>query len=77
MSSKQPRIDEDLLDLVGDEYHKWRSDMEPCGFNGIDAFTAGVAWALSRQTAPRCQCCGYLVTQSEHQSCLRAAGAKE
>jgi hypothetical protein len=29
--------------------------------------------ALSRsQDAPRCQCCGYLVTESEHQSCVRA-----
>lgn len=25
------------------------------------------------QTAPRCQCCGYLVTDSEHRGCLRAA----
>jgi hypothetical protein len=25
------------------------------------------------QAAPRCQCCGYLVTQSEHRGCLRAA----
>ncbi len=25
------------------------------------------------QAAPRCQCCGYLVTDSEHRGCLRAA----
>ncbi len=25
------------------------------------------------QPAPRCQCCGYLVTQSEHRGCLRAS----
>jgi hypothetical protein len=30
--------------------------------------------AISRsQDAPRCQCCGYLVTESEHRGCLRAA----
>jgi hypothetical protein len=30
--------------------------------------------ALSRsQDAPRCQCCGYLVTESEHRGCLRSA----
>lgn len=29
--------------------------------------------APNAQTAPRCQCCGYLVTDSEHRGCLRAA----
>lgn len=29
------------------------------------------------QTAPRCQCCGYLVTDSEHRGCLRAAMAAQ
>jgi hypothetical protein len=35
---------------------------------------AAYEYALSRsQDAPRCQCCGYLVTESEHRGCLRAA----
>jgi len=29
--------------------------------------------APNAKTAPRCQCCGYLVTDSEHRGCLRAA----
>ncbi|MTI92142.1 MAG: hypothetical protein FH750_12315 [Pseudomonas stutzeri] len=40
----------------------------PAEFNDTPLYAAPIA-----QTAPRCQCCGYLVTDSEHRGCLRAA----
>src|SRR5690606_3177697 len=41
--------------------------------NVFKAFLAGRSNPPAQPDAPRCQCCGCLVTQSEHRGCLRSA----
>lgn len=49
--------------------------------SGTSNWVAAFAQSLNKQIAappahpdvPRCQCCGYLVTESEHRGCLRSA----
>jgi hypothetical protein len=48
----------------------------PYEFHGLELLDSGkhnLYAAPTAQAAPRCQCCGYLVTDSEHRGCLRAA----
>lgn len=48
-------------------------DPELNGFRDRRCSCAQARAALAQPSQIRCQCCGYLVTDSEHRSCLRAA----
>ena len=50
--------EDEPIRIVRDRFRDWQ----------VPVYAAPIA-----QTAPRCQCCGYLVTDSEHRGCLRAA----
>lgn len=52
------------------------SGLYPAGSDLPDIDIAAIAYRYASQVRPeRCQCCGYLVTESEHKGCLRAGRA--
>lgn len=62
---------EELFDKIADNVDRWiTGDYAP---NGLSEYVATIADRYASRVQPeRCQCCGYLVTQSEHKGCLRA-----
>jgi hypothetical protein len=60
----------DELDAMADRITRYSNSTG----DGLCTRAAQLLRELSRsQDAPRCQCCGYLVTESEHRGCLRSA----
>lgn len=65
-----------ILDLILGECKYWhhRDEARRGGFAALYAKAKDVADATppAQLDVPRCQCCGYLVTESEHRGCLRS-----
>lgn len=77
VQAEQEPVAQKILDLILAECKYWhcRDEARRGGFAALYAKAKEVADAAppAHPGAPRCQCCGYLVTESEHRGCLRSS----
>ena len=59
--------------VCGEYYYDSTYQCDACKIKELQAELSALKAQQVGQEPQRCQCCGYLVTESEHRGCLRAA----